>query len=342
MLATIENVMPDFPEILMRRFRILKGINETSPIGRRALSEQLNLTERILRNEVEILKNQSLISTSKRGMSLTQLGKETLHNLTEWVEDQTKIQTKEKQLAQYLGIDHCLIVSGDSEKDAECFENMSRSAVELMDSVLPTGKQTIAVMGGTTIKEVARQMTSKLGQRRELMFVPARGGLGEEISLEANVIAARMAEKSGGKSRSLYAPDHVNEGIYRYLLEEPDIKKTMQLIENASLLLYSIGEAEEMARRRGLDAQTIQKINSYQAVAEAFGEFIDENGQVVYKLLSVGLQSDRLKKIPHIIVVAGGVSKAKAIVAHLKVVPSHTWLVTDEAAANEILNGVAH
>ena len=37
--------------------------------------------------------------------------------------------------------------------------------------------------------------------------------------------------------------------------------------------------------------------------------------------------------------VAGGKDKAEAIEAYLKTAPSHTWLITDEAAAKEILNG---
>lgn len=339
LLSVIEHVMPDFPQILMRRFQILKEIHALGPIGRRALAEKLGLTERVLRSEVSVLKKQSLISTSKLGMTLTKLGQETLKCLDQWIDQQSSIQTTEKKLAYHLGINHCIIVPGDSDKSVQDFEQMSRMAVDLMDSVLPEGKQTIAVMGGSTMKEVARQMPSYMGQHRELLFVPARGGLGEEASLEANVIAVRMAEKSGGQSRSLYAPDHVNPDIYQYLLQEPDIKNTLSLVEDSSLLIYSIGEAEKMAERRGLSKETIDLIKSRQAVAESFGEFIDMKGQVVHKLSSVGLQSDALKKIEHIIVVAGGRKKAKAIIAHLKTVPSRTWLVTDEAAANEILNG---
>lgn len=342
MLTTIENVMPNFPQLLMRRFRILKGINELSPIGRRALADKLDLTERVLRNEVAVLKDQSLIVSSKKGMSLTQLGKETLIDLEKWIDEQSKIQTLDKRLAEKLNIDHTLVVSGNSDQSPHAFKTMAKAAVDLLASIVPEGSQTIAVMGGTTIKEVARQMTDAFGDNRDLLFVPARGGLGEDSSLEANVIADRMAEKTGGESRSLYAPDHVNAEIYQYLIEEPDIKRTLTLLEESSVLVYSIGEAGKMAKRRGLDDQTIQEIKDRRAVAEAFGEFINEDGEIVYKLMSVGLQSENLHKIPHIVIVAGGDKKAKAIVAHLKAVPFRTWLVTDEAAANVILNGVSH
>ncbi|MEL5940615.1 sugar-binding domain-containing protein, partial [Tetragenococcus halophilus] len=43
--------------------------------------------------------------------------------------------------------------------------------------------------------------------------------------------------------------------------------------------------------------------------------------------------------IPYIFAVAGGKSKAKAIRAYMENAPQQTWLITDEAAANEILRG---
>ena len=43
--------------------------------------------------------------------------------------------------------------------------------------------------------------------------------------------------------------------------------------------------------------------------------------------------------MPMILAVAGGRSKVKAITAYMKNAPKQTWLITDEAAANEILKG---
>ena len=45
--------------------------------------------------------------------------------------------------------------------------------------------------------------------------------------------------------------------------------------------------------------------------------------------------------MPTILAVAGGKSKAKAITAYMKNAPQQTWLITDEAAANEILKGTS-
>ena len=49
----------------------------------------------------------------------------------------------------------------------------------------------------------------------------------------------------------------------------------MDLIESASLILYS-RQPIEMAKRRGLDESTLELLVEKEAVAEAFGEFINK------------------------------------------------------------------
>jgi len=47
-----------------------------------------------------------------------------------------------------------------------------------------------------------------------------------------------------------------------------------------------------------------------------------------------------IQHIPYVFAVAGGRGKAKAIRAYMQNAPKQTWLITDEAAANQILKGV--
>lgn len=339
MLSIIQKVLPDAYELLLRRYQILNVINQEGPIGRRLLSEKVQLTERLIRTEVDALKKVSLISTTKSGMLLTADGVETLSQLREVLEEHNYLFDLQNRLADYLGIQSCSIVQGNLDKDFSVLLEMADKTVEIINHLLDDREQIIAVMGGTTLNEVANHMDDNLGYNRELLFVPARGGLGDDAMNEANVIAQRMAQQTGGRSHGLYAPEHVHEVIYKELLKEPEIKKTLEIVQNASLILYSIGTPIEMAKRRGLDEDTLKLLKEKEAVAEAFGEFINKDGEIVYKLSNIGLQSSALQKIKHIVTVAGGKNKAEAIHAYVKTAPSHTWLITDEAAANEILNG---
>ena len=339
MLAILQKVLPEAFETMLRRYHILDVINREEPIGRRLLSERVHLTERIIRKEVDALKINRLITSSSAGMSLTIDGHDTLDELSELLESYTQFYEMEKELAKRLDIQACIIIPGNLDEDSTVLPKMANQTVEIMNRLLGDKKQIISVMGGTTLNEVANYMDSDLGKNRELLFVPARGGLGDDPMIEANVIAQRMAQQTGGQFHGLYAPEYVHEQIYQDLLKEPEIKNTLQLVESASLILYSIGNPIEMAKRRGLNESTLQLLIDKKAVAEAFGEFIDKDGNIVYKLSNIGLQSSSLQKIEHIVTVAGGSKKANAIKSYLKTAPSHTWLVTDEAAANKILNG---
>ena len=339
-LSVIEEVIPDIMYKLQNRYQILRNVFLLGPVGRRVVSERMGITERVLRTESEGLKKQGLIKTSKMGMELTEKGEAVYHQLDQLMGQLLGMKEKEKKLASYLEIEHCVIISGDVDEQSKLHEEMGRAAVEALDFLLPEGTNIIAVMGGTTMAEAANQMNETLSRKRKLMFVPARGGLGESVDIQANSISALMAQKTGGENRVLYVPEQVSVETYKPLLQEPGIKKTLKLVDDANCVLYGIGDAKLMAERRGMNEEVLALIETKAAVGEAFGEFYNQSGGVVYKIPRIGLQSDKLADIASVMVVAGGKSKAKAIEAHIKKAPRHTWLITDEGAANEILTGI--
>jgi central glycolytic genes regulator len=83
----------------------------------------------------------------------------------------------------------------------------------------------------------------------------------------------------------------------------------------------------------------LQKILDGKAVGEAFGYYFNEAGEIVHKVLTIGLQLNDLANIGDVIAVAGGESKAKAIRAYMNQAPSSTILITDEGAAKTLLQG---
>ena len=85
-----------------------------------------------------------------------------------------------------------------------------------------------------------------------------------------------------------------------------------------------------MAYRRQSSEQVIESLQHHQAVAEAFGYYFDAQGNVVYKVKTIGLQLEDLET-KDFIFVAGGQSKGEAIKAYLSIAPKNTVLITDEA-----------
>ena len=338
-LKLIEAIAPDILTVIQERYRILQNIYWMQPIGRRNLSESLAMTERVLRTETDLLKKLQLIDSSKSGMMLTARGEEVYNQLGSMMDQLFGMHQIEKRLTNYFGIDRCLITSGDSDQQVKVVSEFGHLLAEALDSNLPNGKNILAVMGGTTMSKVARELTNLETDQRANLFVPARGGIGEAVDVQANSVNAEMAIHTNGKYRSLYVPEQLSTVTYNSLLQEPSIVEVLNLISEANCVVHGIGKALHMAARRKMTEQEILMLKQKNAVAESFGYFFDEAGKVVYKIPRVGLQLKDIKNIPYVFAIAGGKSKAKAIHAYMKNAPKQTWLITDEAAANEILRG---
>ncbi|KRN05991.1 Central glycolyticproteinregulator [Liquorilactobacillus sucicola DSM 21376 = JCM 15457] len=336
-LEWIEKIAPDMVETMVQRFMIMRHIYWSGPIGRRLLAQEMGVTERVLRTETDFLKRQGLITSTKSGMVITEEGKAVIHKLRGLMDQLAGIQRREKRLSEFLGIDRCLIVSGDCDEQVKVIETMGKLVNDTLQTLLPEGRNVIAVMGGTTMARIAARLTPRIAEKRELLFVPARGGVGEAVDIQANSVSAQMALRTGGKHRTLYVPEQLSEKAYAPLMQEPSILEVVQLIRNSNAVIHSIGEAITMAKRRDMSKASIAELKREHAVGEAFGYFFDEEGRVVYKIPRVGLQLEDLANMKSVIAVAGGTSKAKAIVAYMKLAPKQTCLITDEGAAKVIL-----
>ncbi len=337
MIDIQKQLLPDLLEIMQKRYHILQSIRFLQPVGRRSLSGALGLTERVLRSEVDFLKNQDLIAIKAEGMSITEEGFTLLLELEGVMREISGINVMEQKIKKQFMLQEVVIVPGESDESLWVKEEMGRATTLSMKKRLE-GNNIIAVTGGSTMATVAEMLTARFSEN-EILFVPARGGIGEDVKNQANTICAQMAEVTGAKHRVLYVPDQVSKEVYHSLMKEPDIREVMNLITSANIVLHGIGEAISMAKRRRTNEEDIEKITFKQAVGEAFGYYFNEQGEVVHKVPTIGLQLRDLANIPNVFAVAGGTSKAKAIRSYLKSAPSNTVLITDEGAAKELLKG---
>ena len=100
-------------------------------------------------------------------------------------------------------------------------------------------KNIIAVTGGTTIAAIADHLTPEFG-KKDLLFVPARGGIGADLKHQANMICSKMAERTGGNHMVLYVPDQVSAETYQTFIHEPSIREVLAKIESADCLLHGM------------------------------------------------------------------------------------------------------
>ncbi|WP_062354353.1 sugar-binding transcriptional regulator [Bacillus kwashiorkori] len=335
MLDVQKRLLPDLIQIMQKRYQILRYIKLMEPVGRRSLSQSLGITERVLRSEIQFLKEQDLLLITNAGMILTKEGKIILDKLEHLMRDITGVKDLEKQLVRILGIRECIIVSGNSDESPWAKSELGRACVnKIKEHLLPDN--IIAVTGGTTMATIADSMNKRFSNTN-ITFVPARGGIGEDVKNQANTISARMAENTDSQHMVLYVPDQVSEEVYDSIIHEPTIWNVLMEIKSANMLIHGIGDAMTMADRRKTTGVEREKILSGRAVAEAFGYYFNEQGEIVHRVQTIGLQLSDLQNIKSIFAVAGGSSKVKAIKAYMKVAPQHTILITDEAVARAII-----
>lgn len=333
-----KRLVPDLLDEIQLKYQVLRSVRFLQPVGRRSLAQSLGMTERVLRKEVEQLKAQDLIHIHSSGMSLTKDGMEILIPLERMINEISGITLMEHSLKDMLKVKEVMIVPGDSDDSPWVKEELGRAAIQSMKPYVGTDT-VIAVTGGTTMSAVAGMLTPDFATP-ETLFVPARGGIGEDVQNQANTICSTMALKSGAKHRVLYVPDQVSREVYESIMKEPAIKEVMSLITSADIVLHGIGDAHTMAKRRNTSTDHFQMIAEGQAVGEAFGYYFDVEGNIVHKVKTVGLQLKDLGNVPNVFAVAGGHSKAQAIRAYFKGAPqTSSTLITDEGAAKELLKG---
>ena len=332
-----KRILPDLIEIMHKRYLILQNIHTMQPVGRRNLAGSLGFTERVLRSEVEFLKEQNLIQMSTQGMSLTIEGKDILGSLEGIMHELSGTSQLEQQLQRKLGIVKAYVVPGDSDQSPWVKRELGKACANCMKQRVQADN-IIAVTGGTTMAAVAEMLSSEIG-KKNLLFVPARGGLGLDVTNQANTVSAVMAEKTNSRHRVFYVPDQVSSEIYDSFIKEPQIYEMLHLIKSANMVLHGIGEAITMAKRRNTTAEVMDNLIRGHAVGEAFGYYFNEVGEIVHKVQTIGLQLEDLHAADHVIAVAGGASKAKAIKAYMKQAPSSTILITDEGAAKILVKG---
>ncbi|CAJ1317152.1 sugar-binding domain-containing protein [Paenibacillus sp. PK4536] len=331
-----KQLLPDLTEVLKKRYTILHQVMMVGLVGRRSLATSLNMTERVLRAETDLLKSQGLLEIESTGMKVSEAGKQLLDELEPIIQELLGLSNLEERIRTFYKLRQVIVVPGDSDISIMAKQELGRAGAKALLSVIRED-DVVAVTGGFTLAEVAEQLSPSIpAPLKNAWFVPARGGLGESMEFQANSIASTMAKRVGAQYRLLHIPDLLREDAYELLYQDQNIREIVGLIRKARIIMHGIGDAMEMVRRRRLEPEAAEEIHAAGAVAESFGHYFNEQGETVHQMLTMGLQLDDISKAEVVIGIAGGRSKAKSIHAVLKF-GQEDILVIDEAAAREIV-----
>lgn len=328
-----KKIAPEIIDITEKRYSILRTLEFNQPIGRRALAVMLNKSERWVRSELDVLKEQGLIDIQTSGMTVTEEGKDIINQFRGFIAELRGITTLEEEIKEALNVKEVFIVPGDTEEDWETLKDIAKLAFEYIEQHIKDNN-IIAVSGGYSVLAVAEN-SLKL-KTRDITVVPARGGIKADLERQANIVAAKLANNIGGSYHLLHLPDNISEDMLNTMISDPDISKVIEYIRHANIFLFGLSSLESISKKRNFTIEEMEELKHKKVRAEAFGCYFDENGEIVHKTGSIGIRPEDLKNIELAMCVGGGISKAEPIILVNKG-RSNSVIVTDEAAAHEIL-----
>ena len=334
LLEIQKKFIPQAIELMEKRYSILRQISISEPVGRRNLANIMGITERIVRSEIEFLKEQGLINVDISGMTVTEEGIKILDDLKNIMNDIMGLSNLQEKVRKKLGIKKVLLVPGSYDENNSLIKDVARCGAEYFLSILKDG-DTVSITVGNTMLEFANNIkTDKKYQN--VTVVPARGSMGKDLEIQSNNVVATTSKKLNSNYKLLNLPDELGDEAMKTIIQEPEIKNTLDFINKTNILVFGIGKADEMAKKRRIQEEKLEDIIKKGGVGEAFGHYFNQDGEIVCKLNTVAIDLDTFKDIKENIAIFAGVKKVDALIAMTKINKNFV-LVTDEASANEIL-----
>ncbi len=327
----ISVLYPDYKIKIIQRYNILNQIYTNNNIGRRKLSTILNLNERLIRNETEKLFQMSLIKIEQTGMNITEEGIKILEEAEVFITKLNRYEDLARITEEKLGIEKVIISSG-SIHEVNGKVHLSKIAGNFfLDNI--ENNMLIGITGGSTVGEFIRAINTNK-KYDNITIVPVRGSLVGTIDNQANILAIKLAEKLNSKYSNFYLPDNFDLDNLKDISKLPEVQNTLEMINHLDLLVLGVGDAIKMGNRRLLSDEKMNLLKENDAVAEAFGNYFDINGNIVLKAKSIGMSLDQFLNVKNAIVIAGDDYKEKAIIAISSIRKDLTLIITEECAKN--------
>lgn len=329
-----KKIVPELVSLVEKRYDILKNIYHNQPVGRRILSEKLNIGERSIRTETAFLKEQGLIEIHSSGMIITEDGRVVIKKLKSFIHSIKGLAEIEEKVRKLLNLKKVIVVPGDVQENPLVLKDLGRACANYVKDYL-NDNCIIALTGGSTLKEVVDSFP-KINNYSNVQVVPARGGMGKNVETQANTLAASLAKKLGGSYKMLHISESLRLDIIDSLLKEEAVKTVIDTIHKADILIYGIGNAVQMARKREVPQTEIDNLIKKGAVGEAFGCYFNRDSEIIAETTAIGIKINDAKKIKTHIAVAGGQNKVESIIS-TEYNDVNGVLVTDESAARSIV-----
>ena len=250
----------------------------------------------------------------------------------------------EQQLIELFGLRdaHVLQTFNDAD-ETTMLSSTGRIAASYLWSVIPNlaPGASIGVAWGTGVHATVSALPDNVGQQIDV--VQLMGGVGA-LMVDGPDLARMVATKLGGRHYDLHSPLLVERPETRTMfLNEPVVRDAIRRARAVQLAITGIGTVQDDASsflRAGLLTRAdLSQLRHVGAVGEMVGRFFDAEGrhaEIELNQRIVGIELEDLQRIPQVLAIARGITKAAAIRAAL-IAGYLTVLATDDVTARAVL-----
>jgi deoxyribonucleoside regulator len=202
----------------------------------------------------------------------------------------------------------------------------------------------IGVGWGTSVHAVVRSMPFTAANRACVVQMIGAVGHGDPM-VDGAELARWLAQKLNASYHYISAPLLVeNPAVAQSLLRERSIAETLALAASVEFAIIGIGTADarmsSLLRAGYVTDEELSQLRELGAVGDVMARQLDAHGELLdvpFNGRVIGLQDiTRLREIPVVMGVAGGIAKAPAILAALRGRYVNV-LVTDRETAGQVL-----
>ena len=245
----------------------------------------------------------------------------------------------ERRLARAFRLDEAIVAPSPARESAVATV-VGHAAGTWLSGCVRDG-MSVGIGWGSTLHASLKAIRDRSVDR--LSVVSLLGGMTHSRAVNPSAVARRVADAFGAECYQLTAPLVVSDPATRDALwKEPGLHDLLGRARKADLALVSVGDLREDATlfREGLLPRSmLRSLAAAGAVGDVLCHFVDADGCVVdhpvnRRVVAVGLED--LRKVPRIVLAAGGRRKAVAIRAALAATGARV-LVTDAGAARAML-----
>lgn len=241
-----------------------------------------------------------------------------------------------QQLQQALGLDHCLVVRSHGDDEAVREQIGSAAAVHLSSTLHED--EVLGVAWGRTLNAAIRQIE----RLPRLTIVQLTGVIAGDLSSSPVELVRQVSQRSGGDVHAMFAPLLIDDvQVAAGVREHPDISAALGLFPHLTTAFLSVGawNPPDTQIKPILPLDMLAAAVSGGCEADIAGNLIAADGTLVDAGMQdrcISIRYEQLRRVPRVVAVAGGASKAKAVLAVSRA-NLITELVTDHVLAERVV-----